>query len=85
MTRLTIKDIARLSGVGKSTVSRVLNQDPKVSDKTRAKVEKIIAEQGFLPSNSARAMRGQGNRVIGISGSRLTSSAENQVLSAMLP
>ncbi len=55
MTRLTIKDIARLSGVGKSTVSRVLNQDPKVSDKTRAKVEKIIAEQGFLPSNSARA------------------------------
>ncbi|KGQ64303.1 trehalose operon repressor TreR [Gallibacterium anatis] len=85
MTRLTIKDIARLSGVGKSTVSRVLNQDPKVSDKTRAKVEKIIAEQGFLPSNSARAMRGQGNRVIGIIVSRLTSSAENQVLSAMLP
>ncbi len=85
MTRLTIKDIARLSGVGKSTVSRVLNQDPKVSDKTRAKVGKIIAEQGFLPSNSARAMRGQGNRVIGIIVSRLTSSAENQVLSAMLP
>lgn len=37
--KLTILDIARLSGVGKSTVSRVLNQDPKVNAQTRAGVE----------------------------------------------
>ncbi|MGG5828699.1 LacI family DNA-binding transcriptional regulator, partial [Aeromonas salmonicida] len=37
--KLTILDIARLSGVGKSTVSRVLNQDPKVKQATRERVE----------------------------------------------
>lgn len=83
--KLTIKDIAKLSGVGKSTVSRVLNQDPNVSDATREKVEKIILEQGFTPSNSARAMRGVGNPVIGIIVTRLTSTSENQVLSTLLP
>ena len=35
--RLTIKDIARLSGVGKSTVSRVLNNESGVSQRTRAR------------------------------------------------
>lgn len=37
--RLTIKDIARLSGVGKSTVSRVLNNESGVSQRTRERVE----------------------------------------------
>ncbi len=53
MTKLTIKDIARLSAVGKSTVSRVLNNDPNVSDNTREHVQKIIAQYGFQPSKSA--------------------------------
>ena len=46
---LTILDIARLSGVGKSTVSRVLNQDPKVKDETRERVNAVIREHGFEP------------------------------------
>ena len=37
--RLTIKDIARLSGVGKSTVSRVLNNESGVSQRTRAAID----------------------------------------------
>mgnify|MGYP000712674196 CR=1 FL=1 len=37
--RLTIKDIARLSGVGKSTVSRVLNNESGVSQRTRATID----------------------------------------------
>ena len=37
--RLTIKDIARLSGVGKSTVSRVLNNESGVSQRTRGRDE----------------------------------------------
>jgi len=83
--RLTIKDIARLSGVGKSTVSRVLNAESGVSQKTREKVEAIIRQQSFTPSRSARAMREQSDKVIGIIVSRLDSPAENQAVREMLP
>lgn len=55
--RLTIKDIARLSGVGKSTVSRVLNNESGVSERTRERVEAVMNQHGFSPSRSARAMR----------------------------
>lgn len=85
MKKLTINDIASLCGVGKSTVSRVINQDPKVSQQTREKVEKIIRELGFQPSKSAQAMRGLKMRTVGIIVTRLTSSAENQALSGILP
>lgn len=40
--KLTINDIAKLCGVGKSTVSRVINQDPMVNEETRQKVNQII-------------------------------------------
>lgn len=83
--RLTIKDIARLSGVGKSTVSRVLNGEGSVSQKTRDRVEAVIKQQGFTPSKSARAMRGQSDKVVGIIVSRLDSPAENQAVRTMLP
>lgn len=83
--RLTIKDIANLAKIGKSTVSRVLNNDPKVSIETRQKVEAIIQQYGFQPSKSARAMRGVRNKTIGIIVTRLSSSAENQALSSILP
>lgn len=83
--RLTIKDIARLSGVGKSTVSRVMNGEGSVSQKTREKVEAVIRQQGFMPSKSARAMRGQSDKVVGIIVTRLDSPAENQAVRTMLP
>ncbi|ATA20359.1 LacI family transcriptional regulator [Gibbsiella quercinecans] len=83
--RLTIKDIARLSGVGKSTVSRVLNNEGSVSPRTRERVEAVIRQQGFTPSKSARAMRGQSDKVVGIIVSRLDSPSENQAVRTMLP
>src|SRR5581483_10380046 len=42
--RLTITDIARLAGVSKKTVSRVINQEPYVNKATRERIEAIIAE-----------------------------------------
>ncbi|WP_261640072.1 trehalose operon repressor TreR [Erwinia mallotivora] len=83
--RLTIKDIAQMSGVGKSTVSRVLNGEEGVSQKTREKVEAVIQQQAFMPSRSARAMRGHSDKVVGIIVTRLDSSAENQAVRTMLP
>ena len=82
--RLTILDIARLSGVGKSTVSRVLNQDPNVNPQTRDRVEAVIREHGFEPSKSARAMRTNSARLVGIIVSRLDSASENRAVRGML-
>ncbi|MEZ6024074.1 MAG: LacI family DNA-binding transcriptional regulator [Hyphomonadaceae bacterium] len=50
----TINDVARLAGVSKKTVSRVINQSPFVKDGTREKINKIIAEIGFSPDLRAR-------------------------------
>ncbi len=74
-----------MSGVGKSTVSRVLNGEEGVSQKTREKVEAVIQQQAFMPSRSARAMRGHSDKVVGIIVTRLDSSAENQAVRTMLP
>lgn len=83
--RLTIKDIARLSGVGKSTVSRVINNEEGVSESTRLKVLKVVQDQNFSPSKSARSMRGGSDKIVAIIVSRLDSPSENQSVRAMLP
>lgn len=80
---LTIKDIAKLSGVSKSTVSRVVNHDPIVKETTRNKVMTIVEQYQFTPSKSARALRGYGNKVIGIVVNRLDLTSENQAVRAI--
>jgi LacI family trehalose operon transcriptional repressor len=82
--KLTILDIAKLAGVGKSTVSRVLTNDPKVKATTREKVQRLIQESGFVPSKSAQILGGGSTKVIGIIVSRLDSASENKVVSAIL-
>ena len=56
---MTIKDIARLSGCGVATVSRVLNDHPDVSDETRRKVLAVVEAQGFQPNNNAKHLKQQ--------------------------
>lgn len=82
--KLTILDIARLAGVGKSTVSRVLNNDPRVKDETRALIQSVIAQHGFSPSKSAQSMRARRSRLIGVIVAKLGSSAENVAVSGIL-
>ena len=53
---MTIKDIARLSGVSITTVSRVLNNRPDVSDESRRRVEAVIQSTNYIPNNSAREL-----------------------------
>ncbi len=54
---ITIKDIARLSGVGIATVSRVLNNTGSVSPETYRKVMKVISEYNYIPNSSARNLK----------------------------
>jgi LacI family transcriptional regulator len=53
---VTINDVAAHAGVGKGTVSRVLNGGGKVSPATRARVDAAIAELGYTPSYAARSL-----------------------------
>ena len=56
---MTIKDIARLAGVGVGTVSRVLNNHPDVTDKTRQKVMAVINQYNYQPNLNAKHLKQQ--------------------------
>src|SRR5258707_7188469 len=56
--KLTIRDIARLAGVSKATVSRVLNNKPDVDPHTRERVLRIVEELGFVPDDTAVQLAG---------------------------
>lgn len=53
----SVKDVASLAGVSLGTVSNVLNRPDRVSDTTRAKVERAMASLGFVRNESARQLR----------------------------
>lgn len=66
MGNINIKDIARIAGVGVSTVSRVLNDHPDVKEATRKKVMAIIEEYNYIPNNSARNLKRNTTNSIGV-------------------
>ena len=63
---MTIKDIARLSGCGVSTVSRVLNGHPDVSEETRQRVMAVVKEQDFQPNTNAKHLKQQAGGSIAV-------------------
>jgi len=62
---MTLEEIAGLAGVSRATVSRVVNQQPRVRPATRERVERIIHEQGYQPNLAARMLASRRSRVIG--------------------
>ena len=56
MNNLTLEDIAKKSGVSRSTVSRVINNHPNVSKKVREHVKEMIRQTGYQPHPAARAL-----------------------------
>lgn len=61
---MTIKDLARLSGYSLGTVSRVLNNQPNVSDKARAAILAIAEESGFELNESAQLLKQQRSNAV---------------------
>lgn len=66
MESITIKDVARLSGVGVSTVSRAINNHPDINNETREKILKIIEEYNYIPNNSARNLKSSNTKTIAL-------------------
>ena len=63
---INIYDIAKMSGVSIATVSRVVNNNPKVSEKTKAKVMEAIEKSGYTPNVFAQGLGLKSMRSIGI-------------------
>lgn len=80
MGTITIKDIAEKCGVGISTVSRALNNHPDISKDTKDKIMKVIAENNFVPNNSARNLKRTASKTIAI----LVKGIDNPFFSKMI-
>jgi len=66
MKAITIEDVARLSGVSRGTVSRVINGSQNVNRETRKRVLEVIEKLGYRPNQNARRTAGGRSSTIGI-------------------
>ena len=63
---VTLRTVAERAGVSKSSVSRVLQGSPKVSEEARAAVEAAMAELGYRPNASAQSLGARRTRTVGV-------------------
>ena len=66
MKRITSNDIARLAGVSRSTVSRVINGYSNVPEETYNRVMRVVREQHYYPQISGRQLSGKGSNTLGL-------------------
>lgn len=64
--KVTIKDVAREANVATSTVSRVLSNNPKISEETRDKVNEAIKKLNYKPNAIARSLAKNKTRTLGV-------------------
>ncbi len=62
---ITVKDVAKLAGVSTATVSRVINDDPRISPGTKARVLESIKELDYKINNIARSLKTNKTYTIG--------------------
>ncbi|TEA78999.1 LacI family DNA-binding transcriptional regulator [Allopusillimonas ginsengisoli] len=63
---VTIRDVAKALNISHTTVSRALADNPKISEKTKSRVRAMVEQMGYLPSASARMMRGRRSSLVGL-------------------
>jgi DNA-binding LacI/PurR family transcriptional regulator len=76
----TIKDVAKKAGVSTATVSRVLNNEKKVKEKTREKILKTVREMDFVLNQSAKRLRSKKTRTIGVIVSNILSAFDAEII-----
>lgn len=83
----TINDVARIAGVSKKTVSRVINRSPLLNEDTRKRVQDVIGQLGYIPNPQARALALRRNFLIGLvhdnPNAQMVLSAQQGILEAL--
>ncbi|MBC7344745.1 MAG: LacI family DNA-binding transcriptional regulator, partial [Clostridia bacterium] len=82
-TKVTIMDVAREAGVVPSTVSRVINGYPDVSEETRARVLEAIKALGYKPDRTARAFRTGRTQTISVILPMISTDFYNRLINAI--
>lgn len=65
MAVVTIKSLAEQAGVSYATVSLALNNDPRVAEKTKLKIQKLAKQLNYVPNNFGRALQSNKSRLVG--------------------
>lgn len=78
--KVTIYEVAKKAGVAISTVSRVLNDSPNVSEETKEKVQKAIDELNFRPQVSARKLASKEPQILAVAVPSFTTPFFNELL-----
>ncbi|MCM2676544.1 LacI family DNA-binding transcriptional regulator [Alkalicoccobacillus plakortidis] len=79
----TIKDVAKLSGISRSTVSRVINNHPYVNEEKRMRVKQAMLDLGYVPNSSAQRLRGSKTKTIAVLISRIVNPFFSGLVDAM--
>ena len=66
MAAITIIDIAKMCGVGVTTVSRAINNHPDINEDTKAMIMKVIKDNHYVPNNSARNLKRSASKTIAV-------------------
>lgn len=66
MDVITIKDIAKMCGVGVSTVSRAINNHSDINEDTKRMIMEVIKENHYVPNNSARNLKRSASKTIAV-------------------
>lgn len=66
MESINIKDVARICGVGVSTVSRAINNHPDINLETKDMIMQVVKEHNYIPNNSARNLKRTDSKAIAV-------------------
>ena len=81
--RVSMADVAAVAGVSGQTVSRVVNDSPRVDPATRARVESAMAQLGYRPHRAARALRTGRTQTLGLLVSTRATVGNSRMLQAV--
>ncbi|MBH0228729.1 LacI family DNA-binding transcriptional regulator [Halobacillus yeomjeoni] len=79
----TIEDVAKLAGLSRTTVSRVINDQPYVTDEKRQRIMQAMNDLGYVPNSSARRLRSQRTDTIAVILPRITNPFFGHLIESM--